>query len=99
MKYIGIDLGTSAVKLLLMDGSGAVEKIVSREYPIYFPRPGWSQQDPKDWYEKTMEGLKELLEVCDRIVIMRNGRIRGERAASELDIESIYSMCMQGEES
>ncbi len=43
--------------------------------------------------------LEELLEVCDRIVIMRNGRIRGERAASELDIESIYSMCMQGEES
>lgn len=66
MKYIGIDLGTSAVKLLLMDGSGAVEKIVSREYPIYFPRPGWSQQDPKDWYEKTMEGLKELLEGCDK---------------------------------
>ena len=43
--------------------------------------------------------LEELLEVCDRIVIMRHGRIRGERAASELDIESIYSMCMQGEES
>ena len=43
--------------------------------------------------------LEELLEVCDRIFIMRNGRIRGERAASELDIESIYSMCMQGEES
>ena len=66
MKYIGIDLGTSAVKLLLMDGTGRIEKIVSKEYPIYFPQPGWSEQEPKDWYEKSMEGLKELLADCDK---------------------------------
>ena len=42
MLYIGIDLGTSAVKLLLMDGAGQIKKIVSKEYPIYFPHPGWS---------------------------------------------------------
>lgn len=66
MKYIGIDLGTSAVKLLLMDGSGAVEKIVSREYPIYYPKPGWSEQAPEDWYKETLEGLKELLKGCDK---------------------------------
>ena len=41
MNYIGIDLGTSAVKLLLMEGSGKILKIVSREYPICFPKPGW----------------------------------------------------------
>ena len=40
MNYIGIDLGTSAVKLLLMEGSGKILKIVSREYPICFPKPG-----------------------------------------------------------
>lgn len=66
MKYIGIDLGTSAVKLLLMDGNGTIEKIVSKEYPIYFPNPGWSEQNPYDWYEKSMEGLKELLADCDK---------------------------------
>lgn len=66
MLYVGVDLGTSAVKLLLMDGSGKIEKIVSREYPIYFPHPGWSEQRPQDWYEQTMEGLKELLADCDR---------------------------------
>ena len=44
MNYIGIDLGTSAVKLLLMEGSGKILKIVSREYPICFPKPGWSEQ-------------------------------------------------------
>ena len=49
MLYIGVDLGTSAVKLLLMDGSGAIQKIVSREYPICFPHPGWSEQNPEDW--------------------------------------------------
>ena len=44
MLYIGVDLGTSAVKLLLMDENGTIHKIVSREYPLYFPHPGWSEQ-------------------------------------------------------
>lgn len=48
MYYAGIDLGTSAVKLLLMDEKGTIIRIVSREYPIYFPHPGWSEQDPED---------------------------------------------------
>lgn len=66
MKYIGIDLGTSAVKLLLMEGDGRIEKIVSREYPIYFPQPGWSEQRPEDWFAQTIAGLKELLEDTDK---------------------------------
>ena len=60
MYYIGIDLGTSAVKLLMMDEKGHIAKIVNKEYPIEFPHPGWSQQNPEDWYEKSVEGLKEL---------------------------------------
>lgn len=66
MLYVGIDLGTSAVKLLLMDGTGKIEKIVSREYPLYFPNPGWSEQNPEDWYTQSLDGLKELLADCDR---------------------------------
>ena len=66
MLYIGIDLGTSAVKLLLMDGAGQIKKIVSKEYPIYFPHPGWSEQNPEDWFARTMDGLKELLDGCDK---------------------------------
>ena len=66
MLYVGIDLGTSAVKLLLMDGAGKIQKIVSKEYPLYFPHPGWSEQNPEDWYNQSMEGLKELLADCDR---------------------------------
>ena len=66
MLYIGIDLGTSSVKLLLMDENGTVENIVSREYPLYFPHPGWSEQEPADWYRETVQGLKELLEGFDK---------------------------------
>lgn len=66
MLYIGIDLGTSAVKLLLMDGEGNIHKIVSKEYPLYFPHPGWSEQKPEDWYEQTMAGMKELLAEADK---------------------------------
>ena len=66
MKYIGIDLGTSAVKLLLMNADGKIEKIASREYGLSFPHPGWSEQNPYDWYEQSIDGLKELLSECDK---------------------------------
>ena len=66
MLYVGIDLGTSAVKLLLMDGEGRIHKIVSKEYPLYFPHPGWSEQKPEDWYEQTMAGIKELIAEADK---------------------------------
>lgn len=66
MLYIGIDLGTSAVKLLLMDSEGKILNIVSREYPLYFPHPGWSEQKPEDWYTQTMEGIRELLKDADK---------------------------------
>ncbi len=66
MLYVGIDLGTSAVKLLLMDGEGKIQKIVSKEYPLYFPHPGWSEQKPEDWYEQVMDGMKELIAEADK---------------------------------
>ena len=66
MLYVGIDLGTSAVKLLLMDGEGKIQKSVSREYPLYFPHPGWSEQKPEDWYEQVMDGMKELIAEADK---------------------------------
>lgn len=66
MLYIGVDLGTSAVKLLLMDETGKIMNIVSREYPLYFPHPGWSEQKPEDWFTQSIDGLKELLADCDK---------------------------------
>ena len=63
--YIGIDLGTSAVKLLLMDEAGSIKNIVTKEYPLEFPQPGWSQQAPQDWHKAVMEGIPELLAGSD----------------------------------
>lgn len=60
MYYIGVDLGTSAVKLLLMEADGSIKNIVSKEYPLSFPNPGWSEQSPDDWWNAVVEGIKEL---------------------------------------
>ncbi len=59
--YIGVDLGTSAVKLLLMDACGEIKNVVTKEYPLEFPQPGWSQQNPADWKKAVWEGIPELL--------------------------------------
>ena len=65
MLYIGIDLGTSAVKLLLVAEDGKIMNTVSKEYPLEFPNPGWSQQKPEDWSKAVMEGIPELLDGFD----------------------------------
>ena len=61
MLYIGIDLGTSACKLLLVDEDGAVLNEVTKEYPLSFPHPGWSEQNPEDWWMAVTQGVPELL--------------------------------------
>ena len=66
MYYIGVDLGTSAVKLLLMEESGKICNIVSKEYPLFFPHPGWSEQNPQDWKEQSLAGIKELIADADK---------------------------------
>ncbi|MBQ8306807.1 MAG: xylulokinase [Blautia sp.] len=66
MYYIGVDLGTSAVKLLLMEGNGRIVNIVSREYPVCFPHPGWSEQSPEDWWRESAAGIRELTKDIDR---------------------------------
>ena len=63
--FAGIDLGTSAVKLLLVDEKGKIQNEVTKEYPLSFPRPGWSEQEPGDWWRACTEGLRELLRGFD----------------------------------
>lgn len=65
MYYIGVDLGTSAVKLLLMEGNGKICNIVSNEYPLSFPHPGWSEQKPEDWWDAVVDGIKKLVDGFD----------------------------------
>ncbi|OIJ13854.1 xylulokinase [Anaerobacillus arseniciselenatis] len=62
MKYvIGIDLGTSAVKVLLMNQEGKVCDEVSKSYPLIQEKSGYSEQNPIEWVEKTTSALKELV--------------------------------------
>ena len=65
MYTIGIDLGTSAVKLLLVDERGVIISSVSKEYPLSFPQPGWAEQSPEDWWAAVLAGVTELLEDHD----------------------------------
>jgi xylulokinase len=69
MLYIGVDLGTSSVKLLLMDEDGNIKNIVTKEYPLYYPQPGWSEQNPEDWLNAVKEGIKDLTSHCDKKLI------------------------------
>ncbi len=66
MLYAGVDLGTSSVKLLLMDEKGNIQKIVSRDYPLYFPEDGYSEQNPDDWWDSLMDGMEELFAGCNK---------------------------------
>lgn len=65
MYYIGIDLGTSATKLMLVKESGEIVNAITKEYPLYFPHPGWSEQKPADWWSACFEGIGELLKGYD----------------------------------
>ena len=49
MYYLGIDLGTSSVKLLLCDEKLNILSSHSEDYPIFYPQDGWSEQNPEDW--------------------------------------------------
>jgi xylulokinase len=65
MLFIGIDLGTSSTKLLLSDEKGNILNTVSKDYPLIFPHPGWSEQDPELWWKACAEGIPELLKGFD----------------------------------
>ena len=59
--YIGIDLGTSAVKLLLLRENGDVLGTAEERYPVSYPRVGWAEQNPQAWYTAAVRGIRQLL--------------------------------------
>lgn len=65
MLYIGVDLGTSACKLLLSNERGSILRIVWKPYPVDHPQPGWSEQNPTLWWDAVCKGIPELLEDVD----------------------------------
>ena len=64
--YIGADLGTSALKLLLMDKNRNIVNSVSRAYDVCYPKPGWSEQNPHDWWNAFVDGVGELISDIDK---------------------------------
>ena len=88
MLFIGIDLGTSAAKLLLVDETGAILNEVTKEYPLSFPEPGWSEQAPEDWWKACLEGVPELLKGFDGAQVAgigAGGQMHGLVALDERD--------------
>ena len=88
MYYIGIDLGTSAVKLLLVNEAGEIQNTVSEDYPLYFPEPGWSEQDPTDWWNACVTGVRKLLTGFDAAKVKGigvGGQMHGLVALDETD--------------
>lgn len=59
--FVGIDLGTSSVKIILVDKIGTVRKTITEEYPLILPQKGWSEQDPNEWFKATVKALKVLV--------------------------------------
>lgn len=65
MYFIGVDLGTSSVKILVMDAQGHIVNTISKDYKLYFPKPLWAEQDPQDWLEQSLLGIQEAISGLD----------------------------------
>ncbi len=64
--FVGVDLGTSAVKVGLFDGAGQMLRLARRSYPLYTPRPGWAEQEPAEWWVATCSALQEATNSAGR---------------------------------
>jgi xylulokinase len=62
MALLGIDVGTSGTKTLLIDHQGVVLASATHEYPLSTPRPGWAEQDPHHWWEATQITIRAVLQ-------------------------------------
>ena len=58
---VGLDVGTSGAKCIVADEDGKVLASSTQEYPLYTPRPGWAEQNPIDWWDGVVRGLKAIL--------------------------------------
>jgi len=66
MALLGIDLGTSSVKAVVIDERTQLLGIGSQEYPIHVPQPGYAEQDPEDWWKASVTAVQQALAQADR---------------------------------
>ncbi|MCC7449278.1 MAG: xylulokinase [Anaerolineae bacterium] len=60
-RLLGIDLGTSSVKVVIIDEQANIRGVGAEEYPILIPRPNWAEQDPEDWWKATISAVRQAL--------------------------------------
>ena len=88
-KYVlGIDIGTSGTKTILVDDQGYVAASKTIEYPLETPKPGWTQQNPADWWNAAVGSVKAVLEKAqvpaeDILAIGLSGQMHGMVALDE----------------
>ncbi|SDU93823.1 xylulokinase [Microlunatus sagamiharensis] len=63
--WLGVDLGTSGVKVVAVDDAGDVAATHTCSYPLQTPRPGWTEQHPQDWWEGTLEAVRTVVAALD----------------------------------
>ena len=88
MLYLGVDLGTSSMKVLLVDGKGTVLRSTSQSYPLMMPQPGWSEQDPEEWWSALCVCVPKLLDGIDATQVAGlsvGGQMHGLVALDEND--------------
>ncbi|MFM7133702.1 MAG: FGGY family carbohydrate kinase, partial [Planctomycetota bacterium] len=59
--YLGIDVGTTGTKCVAIDARGAVLAEALGEHPVSYPKPGWSEQQPEDWWRSTVEAVRAVV--------------------------------------
>ncbi len=55
--FLGIDVGTSGTKAIIIDTEGTIVGDATAEHPVSYPRPGWAEQDPEDWWQSTVAAV------------------------------------------
>ena len=91
MKYlVGLDIGTSGAKCIIVDQNGKVIASSIQGYPLYTPKPGWAEQNPEDWWQAVLVGLKTIVAEAnvdpnDFIGVGFSGQMHGLVAFDEND--------------
>ena len=62
--FLGIDIGTSGTKTLAVKEDGTILASATFEYPLYSPKPGWSEQDPLDWWDASVKSVKKVMKAA-----------------------------------
>ncbi|MEE3070688.1 MAG: FGGY family carbohydrate kinase, partial [Pseudomonadota bacterium] len=84
MSYLGLDLGTSGLRALLVDGDGQPIGATERDYPLSHPHAGWSEQDPADWIAALDSAVDELRATYPQFADLRGIGVAGQMHGATL---------------